>query len=76
MNHGLGNFNMNAIGTSKNRATTIDPSLKFADKLAMKQKAAEQQLLENRLRKLGKDDEQMKKQIKHFQQQASYASDV
>jgi len=52
MNHGLANFNLDSIKAQKNRSTTIDPSLKFADKLAMKQKAAEQMLLENRLKKL------------------------
>ena len=52
---------MDSLSSVKNRATTIDPSLKFADKLNARQKEAEQKLLENRLKKLNDEEVKMRK---------------
>ena len=45
------------------RATRYSPSGKFKEKIALKQRESEKQMLENRLRVLEKQEERMQSQI-------------
>lgn len=62
---GFGNLNTDGFANTLTKGVTTnqDPSGKFFQKLQYKQKLLEEQMIENRVRKLQLDEERLKKQI-------------
>jgi len=61
---------------NKNFTTKMEASGKFQEAMLKKQKLAEKQLLENRLRHLQKEDDRLQKQIQIAKKHSIYADSV
>lgn len=61
---------------SKKTVTTMEPSNKFTEKLKLKQAQMEQQLLENRVRKLRLEEDRLQKQINLANKNSEFADKV
>lgn len=60
---GFGNIDVGNLETIRNKHTTVSPSLKFKEKLQLKQRQLEEQMMNNRLRKLNMEEQRLRQQI-------------
>jgi hypothetical protein len=60
---GFGNINVTTLESIRNKHTTVNPSLKFKEKLHFKQRALEEQMMQNRLKKLHSEENRLRMQI-------------
>lgn len=60
---GFGNIDVGNLETIRNKHTTVSPSLKFKEKLQLKQRQLEEQMMNNRLKKLNMEEQRLRQQI-------------
>lgn len=59
-----------------NKATKLESSGKFKEKLMLKQRQLEEMMMENRLKKLLNEEERLRKQTELAQKHAKFADEV
>ena len=74
---GLGSLTLEVVSPqTKNKTTKLESSAKFQQKLLAKQKQLEEQLIENRVKKLQMDEMRLLKQIEKANNQSKFADAV
>jgi hypothetical protein len=71
-NMGLGNVDLDRLKNLKG----VEPSHKFVEKLTVRQKMAEEKLLENRLKQLHMEEQKMQKQIALYNRTTRIAEEI
>jgi len=75
---GFGNIQVDKVASPyvTNKATKLEASGKFKEKLMLKQRQIEEMMMENRLKKLLNEEERLRKQTELAQKHAAFADKV
>lgn len=73
---GFGNLALDRLSPTSSKITGHTPSGKFKEKLILKQRALEEVMMENRLRKLMKEEDRLKKQTNLADKHSAFADRV